>query len=62
MFLIIFKVLYDACCNGNNKGIARTWAHNEQWVTLMAYNMMIRRLILLTLLTLHPDIGMIFET
>ena len=38
MFLIIFKVLYVACCHGNNKAIAPTWAQNEELVTLNAYN------------------------
>ena len=38
MFLIVFKVLYVACCHGNNKAIAPKWAQNEEWVTLSAYN------------------------
>ena len=38
MFLIKFKALYIACCHGNNKAIAPTWAQNEGWVFLNAYN------------------------
>ena len=29
MLLIIFKVLYVACCRGNNKAIAPKWAQME---------------------------------
>ena len=36
MFLIIFNVLYAACCHGNNEAITPTRAHNEGWVTLNA--------------------------
>ena len=38
MFPIIFKDKYVACCHGNNKVIVPTWAQNEGWVTLNAYN------------------------
>ena len=38
MFLIIFYVLYAACCHGNNKAITPTRAQNEGLVSLNAYN------------------------
>ena len=30
--------LYVACCHGNNKALASTWAQNEVWLTLNACN------------------------
>ena len=37
--MIIFKVLYAACCHGNHKAIIlHTRVHNEEQVTLNAYS------------------------
>ena len=39
MFLIIYNVLYAACCHGNNYAITPTTAHNEGWATLNLQSM-----------------------